>query len=69
MGSTFQQLCPQYSGPLTLTAPTAIRLWETFTYTIFKTVVRGILDDVNLSMKVAKTIKVILLFISVHHKW
>ena len=32
MGSAFHQLCPRYSGTLTLTAPTAIRLWETFTF-------------------------------------
>ena len=31
MGSAFHQLCPRYSGTLTPTAPTAIRLWETFT--------------------------------------
>ena len=29
MGSAFHQLCPSYSGTLT---PTAIRLWETFTF-------------------------------------
>ena len=32
MGSAFHQLCPRYSGSLTPTAPTAIRLWETFTF-------------------------------------
>ena len=32
MGSTFHQLCPRYSVILTPTAPTAIRLWETFTF-------------------------------------
>ena len=32
MGSAFQQLCPRYSGTLTPTAPTAIRLWDTFTF-------------------------------------
>ena len=30
MGSAFHQLCPRYSGTLIPTAPTAIRLWETF---------------------------------------
>ena len=34
MGSAFHQLCPRYSGTLTPTAPTAIRLWDTFTFTI-----------------------------------
>ena len=29
MGSIFHQLCPRYSGTLTPTAPTAIRLWDT----------------------------------------
>ena len=28
-------LCPRYSGTLTPTAPTAIRLWNTFTFTFF----------------------------------
>ena len=32
MGSPFHQLCPRYSGTLTPTATTAIRLWETFTF-------------------------------------
>ena len=32
MGSAFHQLCPRYSGTLTPTAPTAIRLWETFIF-------------------------------------
>ena len=32
MGSAFHQLCPRYSGTLTPTAPTAIRLWDTFTF-------------------------------------
>ena len=27
MGSAFHQLCSRYSGTLTPTAPTAIRLW------------------------------------------
>ena len=35
MGSAFHQLCPRYSGTLTPTAPTAIRLWETFTFYTF----------------------------------
>ena len=34
MGSAFHQLCPRYSGTLTPTAPTAIRLWDTFTFTL-----------------------------------
>ena len=32
MDSAFHQLCPRYSGTLTPTVPTAIRLWETFTF-------------------------------------
>ena len=35
MGSAFHQLCPRYSGTLTPTAPTAIRLWDTFTFYSF----------------------------------
>ena len=34
MGSAFHQLCPRYSGTLTPIAPTAIRLWDTFTFTL-----------------------------------
>ena len=34
MGSAFHQLCPRYSGTLTPTAPTANRLWKTFTLLI-----------------------------------
>ena len=36
MGSAFHQLCPRYSGTLTPNAPTAIRLWDTFTFTLSK---------------------------------
>ena len=36
MGSTFHLLCPRRSEPLTPTAPTAIKLWETFTILIEK---------------------------------
>ena len=32
MGSAFHQLCPRHSGTLTPTAPTAFRLWDTFTF-------------------------------------
>ena len=35
MGSAFHQLCPRYSGTLTPTAPTAIKLWDTFTFTFY----------------------------------
>ena len=35
MGSPFHQLCPRYNGTLTTTAPTAIRLWDTFTFTFY----------------------------------
>ena len=37
MGSAFHQLCPRYSGTLTPTAPTAIRLWDTVTFYLFGT--------------------------------
>ena len=32
MGSAFHQLCIRDNGALTPTAPTANRLWETFTW-------------------------------------
>ena len=35
MGSAFHQLCPRYSRTLTPTAPTAIRLWDTFTFYVY----------------------------------
>ena len=35
MKEAFHQLCPRYSGTLTPTAPVAIRLWETFTFTFY----------------------------------
>ena len=35
MGSAFHQLCPRYNGTLTPTAPTAIQLWDTFTFTFY----------------------------------
>ena len=38
MGSVFHQLCPRYSGTLTLTAPLAIRLWETFTFFLISSI-------------------------------
>ena len=34
MDFVFHQQCPRFSGSLTLTAPTAVRLWETFTFTL-----------------------------------
>ena len=36
MDSAFHQLCPRYSETLTPTAPTAIRLWETFAFTFYR---------------------------------
>ena len=45
MGSAFHQLCPRYSGTLTPTAPTAIRLWDTFTFYDRVTNIRGIRLD------------------------
>ena len=33
MGSAFHQLCARYNGTQIPTAPTATRLWETFTFT------------------------------------
>ena len=32
MGLVFHLFYPRYSGPLTPTAPTATKLWETFTF-------------------------------------
>ena len=35
MGFAFHFLCPRYIGTLSFTASKAIRLWETFTFTLF----------------------------------
>ena len=49
MGSAFHQLCPRYSGTLTPTAPTAIRLWDTFTFTfLYISCIQHILFLINL---------------------
>ena len=32
MGSAFHQLCPGYSGTLTLTGSMSVRLWETLNF-------------------------------------
>ena len=45
MGSAFHQLCQRYSGTLTPTAPTAIRLWETFTFFLLVTSVTFYISD------------------------
>ena len=45
MGSAFHQLCPRYSGTLTPTAPTAIRLWETFTFTLNLYIIIGYMEQ------------------------
>ena len=36
MGSAFHQLCPRYNGTITPSTPTAIRLWKTFSFTIYR---------------------------------
>ena len=33
MGFAFRQPCPRYSGTFNTTAPMAVNLWETFTFT------------------------------------
>ena len=55
MGSAFHQLCPRYSGTLTPIAPTATRLWETFTFTFFTSHV----DDFNIRNKTLTAILLI----------
>ena len=39
-GAGWAQLCLRYSGTLTPTAPTAIRLWDTFTFTFYFLMIR-----------------------------
>ena len=48
MGSAFCQLCTRYSGTLTPTAPTAIRLWETFTFFTGQTQLAHFVDVMSL---------------------
>ena len=52
MGFAFHQLCPRYSGTLTPTATTAIRLWEAFTF-IFNVFKRSgkMADSVDLKLQ------------------
>ena len=45
MDSAFHLLLPRYRGTLTSTAPTAIRLWDTFTFLQYQTVFRGLNDN------------------------
>ena len=53
MGSAFHQLCPRYSGTLTPTAPTANRLWETFTF--YHNEIRGSIPLTDMDLKFNKT--------------
>ena len=48
MCSAFYQLCLRYNGTLTPTVPTAIKLWESFTF--FCSMADGISFDVSLSL-------------------
>ena len=58
MGSAFHQLCPRYSGTLTPTAPTAIRLWDTFYWPFSSTKCFCVLILViNTLIKVQKSLK------------
>ena len=54
MSSALHQLCPRYSGTLTPTAPTASRLWETFTFTTkyVKTFQLHLLNFILYSLKI-----------------
>ena len=47
MGFAFHRLCPRYSGTLTPSAPTAIRLWETFIFTFYCTYIRPLLEHAS----------------------
>ena len=58
MGSAFHQLCPRYSGTLTPTAPTAIRLWETFIFTFTSTTTQLSLRLVCLHILILSTLLV-----------
>ena len=56
LGSAFHQLCPRYSGTLTPTAPTAIWLWDTFTFTYLSKKIRL---DVSCESSAAVVISII----------
>ena len=45
MGSAFHPLCPRYSGTLTPTAPTAIWLWETFTFFFHEKMLKAVFAE------------------------
>ena len=51
MGSVFHQLCPRYSGTLTLTALTAIRLWETFFLSFKRIILKQLLTEANVYLQ------------------
>ena len=57
MGSAFHQLCPRYSGTLTRTAPTTIRLWETFNFTILNWVYTTVMSMEKLSVKYFSSVR------------
>ena len=56
MGSAFHQLCLRYSGTLTPTAPTAIRLWEPlpFFYLPFRSLSYSNRPSINPGKKLKK---------------
>ena len=57
MGSAFHQLCPRYSGTLTPAAPTAIKLWDTFTF-YGRVLAGGCCWDMNVKKKFVIQLKV-----------
>ena len=67
MGSAFHQLCPRYSGTLTPTAPTAIRLWDTFTITLSKT--NSVLINQSLSRCFGNTVFFSFFVGTAFHMW
>ena len=50
MGSAFHQLCPRYSWTLTTTAPMAIRLWETFTFSCYHDDLEEVVDQEEIAI-------------------
>ena len=59
MGSAFHQLCPRYSGTLTPTSPTAIRLWDIFILYIYNFSAKNQLCERYIGVAILKLLKVV----------
>ena len=68
MGSAFHQLCPRYSGTLTPTAPTAIRLWDTFTFTFMTIIVLNLIAGGSVTCQQSSNKEYLKIFFLISHR-